>query len=73
MQRRKLIVIVATLASFLAPGAFAQAKPQDKAAKQAEVKAKAMQALAGLLQGRPQAQGRGRQGSPATPCSPPTA
>ncbi len=41
MQLRKLLVIGATLASFLAAGAFAQ----DKAARQAEVKAKAAQTL----------------------------
>jgi lipid-binding SYLF domain-containing protein len=41
IQLRKLLVIGATLASFLAAGAFAQ----DKAAKQAEVKAKATQTL----------------------------
>jgi lipid-binding SYLF domain-containing protein len=41
MQLRKLLVIGATLASFLTAGAFAQ----DKAARQAEVKAKAGQAL----------------------------
>jgi len=41
MQLRKLLVIGATLVSFLVPGAFAQ----DKAAKQSEVKAKAAQAL----------------------------
>ena len=41
MQRRTLLVIGATLASFLAPSAFAQ----DKAAQQAEVKAKATQTL----------------------------
>ena len=41
MQLRTLLVIGATLASFLAPSAFAQ----DKAAKQAEVKTKASQAL----------------------------
>jgi lipid-binding SYLF domain-containing protein len=41
MQLRKLLVIGATLLSFVAAGAFAQ----DKAAKQAEVKAKAAQAL----------------------------
>jgi lipid-binding SYLF domain-containing protein len=41
MQLSRRLVIGATLASFLAAGAFAQ----DKAAKQAEVKAKATQAL----------------------------
>ena len=41
MKRRKLLVIGASLASLLVSGAYAQ----DKAAKQAEVKAKAMQAL----------------------------
>lgn len=42
MRRRQVLVIgVASLASLLAPGAYAQ----DKAAKQAEVKAKTMQAL----------------------------
>jgi lipid-binding SYLF domain-containing protein len=41
MQLRTLLVVGATLASFLAPSAFAQ----DKAAKQAEVKAKARQTL----------------------------
>ena len=41
MQLRKLLIIGATLASFLTAGAFAQ----DKAARQAEVKAKAGQAL----------------------------
>jgi lipid-binding SYLF domain-containing protein len=41
MQLRKLLVIGATLVSFLAASAFAQ----DKAAKQAEVKTKAAQAL----------------------------
>ncbi|MCU0805088.1 MAG: YSC84-related protein [Burkholderiales bacterium] len=42
MQARKLLVIGATLVSFVAAGsAFAQ----DKAAKQAEVKAKAMESL----------------------------
>jgi lipid-binding SYLF domain-containing protein len=41
MQLRTLLVVGATLASFLAPSAFAQ----DKAAKQAEVKAKATQTL----------------------------
>ena len=41
MKRRKLLVICGSLVSLLAGGAYAQ----DKAAKQAEVKAKAMQAL----------------------------
>lgn len=41
MKRRKLLVISAALTSLLAGGAYAQ----DKAAQQAEVKAKAMQAL----------------------------
>ena len=41
MRRRKLLVIGASLASWLASGAHAQ----DKSAKRAEVKAKAMQAL----------------------------
>ena len=41
MQRRKLVVIGAALASMLVAPAFAA----DKAAQQAEVKAKAMQAL----------------------------
>jgi lipid-binding SYLF domain-containing protein len=41
MQVRKLLVIGATLASFVAGSCFAQ----DKVAKQAEVKAKAAQAL----------------------------
>jgi lipid-binding SYLF domain-containing protein len=41
VKRRKLLVIGASLASLLVSGAYAQ----DKAAKQAEVKAKAMQAL----------------------------
>ena len=41
MKRRTLLVTSAALASLLASGAYAQ----DKAAQQAEVKAKAMQAL----------------------------
>src|SRR4030095_8773017 len=41
MKRRTLLAITASLISLLVPGAHAQ----DKAAKQAEVKAKAMQAL----------------------------
>src|SRR5438046_2475488 len=41
MQFRKFLVIAATLLSFLAPGAMAQ----DKSGKQAEVKAKAAEAL----------------------------
>ena len=43
VERRKILVIVAALTSLLASGAYAQDK--DKAAHQAEVKAKAMQAL----------------------------
>jgi len=41
VKRRKLLVIGASLASLLAGGAYAQ----DKPAKQAEIRAKAMQAL----------------------------
>jgi len=41
VERRKIFVIVAAVTSLLASGAYAQ----DKAAHQAEVKAKAMQAL----------------------------
>ncbi|MDN8617144.1 YSC84-related protein [Variovorax ginsengisoli] len=41
MKRRKLLVVGASLASLLARGAYAQ----DKAVKQAEVRAKAKQAL----------------------------
>ena len=41
MKRRKILVISAALTSLLASGVYAQ----DKAARQAEVKAKAMQAL----------------------------
>jgi lipid-binding SYLF domain-containing protein len=43
VERRKIIVIGAVLTSLLASGAYAQDK--DKAAHQAEVKAKSMQAL----------------------------
>jgi lipid-binding SYLF domain-containing protein len=41
MERRKMLIISAALTSVLATGAYAQ----DKAAQQAEVKAKAMKAL----------------------------
>lgn len=50
MQVRKLLVLGATLVSFVAAGtAFAQ----DKAAKQAEVKAKAMQSLEDFYKAEP--------------------
>ena len=43
MKRRKIVFIGVVLTTLLASGAYA--KDKDKAAHQAEVKAKAMQAL----------------------------
>ena len=53
MKRRKLLVISAALTSLLASGAYAQ----DKAAQQAEVKAKAMQALQDFYKSDPKIKG----------------
>ncbi|MBB3178238.1 YSC84-related protein [Variovorax sp. Sphag1AA] len=49
MERRKILIIVAALTSLLASSAYAR----DKAAHQAEVKAKAMQALQDFYQADP--------------------